>query len=115
MKSESLMFCPPPPPSSSLVPAAPPPLPPPASSSVHITPSGPGLGVVLLLLFVPIHIFYKGLFFLTFLGLFNFCYLLIYFVHRLRFILGFSPLGAILVDPHHLLVFFLNSEPISPV
>ena len=66
VKFESLMFSPPPPPPLPLCSS---PLPPPSSSSAHITPSGPSLRIVLILLFVPIHMlfflicFLKGIFF----------------------------------------------------
>ena len=68
VKFESLMFSPPPPPPPPL-PLCSSPLPPPSSSSAHITPSGPSLRIVLILLFVPIHMlfflicFLKGIFF----------------------------------------------------
>lgn len=51
--------------SSSLPTTAPPPLPPPSSSSVHITPSGPNLGIFLVLLFVLTHVFEKAFYFFT--------------------------------------------------
>ena len=76
VKFESLMFSPPPPPPPPPLPLCSSPLPPPSSSSAHITPSGPSLGIVLILLFVPIHMlfflicFLKGLFFLTVPGFF---------------------------------------------
>ena len=115
VKFESLMFCPLPPP-----PSPPPPLlPPPSSSSVHFSPSGPSLGIVLVLPFVPIHSFFKGswcfvfsFFFLTVLSSFYSFYSIKF---RLHLILGFSPLGAILIDIHHLPIFSLDCETISRV
>ena len=84
VKFESLMFSPPPPPPPPPLPLCSSPLPPPSSSSAHITPSGPSLGIVLILLFVPIHMlfflicFLKGLFFFFFLLSLAFLFFLLF-------------------------------------